>query len=161
LGGTIGGAHVLYRGIWPTYVAAPFGVAAVAARLLRVQTRETPHGPGPAPAMAAPRGGPPKAPNSPRRAAGRHARRDRIAPALAAQAGFTSDLKLLESGFFANVYSVTPDLMVLTQQLGQPMLPRISFKPWCAARQTMAATEALRQLVADGLRPDDMTEIRV
>src|SRR5215510_8555752 len=40
LGGTIGGAHVLYRGIWPTYVAAPFGVAAVAARRSEEHTSE-------------------------------------------------------------------------------------------------------------------------
>ena len=33
LGLAIGGPTVLYRGIWPTYFAAPFGVAAVAARL--------------------------------------------------------------------------------------------------------------------------------
>ena len=32
LGAAIDGPSVLYRGIWPTYFAAPFGVAAVAAR---------------------------------------------------------------------------------------------------------------------------------
>src|SRR5262245_55250908 len=32
LGAAIGGPSVLYRGIWPTYFAAPFGAAAVAAR---------------------------------------------------------------------------------------------------------------------------------
>src|SRR5262245_40972256 len=36
LGAAIDGPSVLYRGIWPTYFAAPFGVAAVAARLLRL-----------------------------------------------------------------------------------------------------------------------------
>jgi len=161
LGGTIGGAHVLYRGIWPTYVAAPFGVAAVAARLLRLEPGQTAHALALALTLAAPGVGHHNAATTARWFAVGNAARNGLTAALAAQAGFTSDLKLLESGFFANVYNVTPDLMVLTQQLGQPMLPRISFKPWCAARQTMAATEALRQLVADGLRPDDMTEIRV
>src|SRR5262245_48305172 len=33
LGLAIGGPQVLYRGIWTTYFAAPFGLAAVAARL--------------------------------------------------------------------------------------------------------------------------------
>ena len=36
LGVAIDGPSVLYRGIWPTYFAAPFGVAAVAARLMRL-----------------------------------------------------------------------------------------------------------------------------
>src|SRR5262249_56212008 len=34
LGRAIDGPSVLYRGIWPTYFAAPIGIAAVAARLL-------------------------------------------------------------------------------------------------------------------------------
>src|ERR1700704_2785100 len=34
LGTALGGPSILYRGIWPTHLAAPFGVAAVAARPL-------------------------------------------------------------------------------------------------------------------------------
>jgi 2-methylcitrate dehydratase PrpD len=34
LGRAVDGPAILYRGIWPTYFAAPFGIAAVAARLL-------------------------------------------------------------------------------------------------------------------------------
>ena len=41
LGAAIDGPSVLYRGIWPTYFAAPFGVAAVAARLLRLDDTQT------------------------------------------------------------------------------------------------------------------------
>src|SRR5262249_29568834 len=161
LGRAIDGPTVLYRGIWPTYFAAPIGIAAVAARLLGLDGEGAAHALALALTLAAPGVGHHNAATTSRWLAVGNAARNGLTAALAAQAGFTSDLKLLESGFFANVYNVTPDLMVLTQQLGQPMLPRISFKPWCAARQTMAATEALRQLVADGLRPDDMTEIRV
>ena len=161
LGGAIGGPHVLYRGIWPTYIAAPVGMAAVTARLLRLEAGQTAHALALALTLAAPGVGHHNAATTARWFAVGNAARNGLTAALAAQAGFTSDLKLLESGFFANVYSVTPDLTALTQGLGQPMLPRISFKPWCAARQTMAATEALRGLVADGLRPDDMTGIRV
>src|SRR5262249_51133146 len=40
LGAAIDGARILYRGIWPTYFAAPLGAAAVLARL-----RELPEGP--------------------------------------------------------------------------------------------------------------------
>jgi 2-methylcitrate dehydratase PrpD len=41
LGAAIGGPGILYRGIWPTYFAAPFGVAAVAARLCELDARQT------------------------------------------------------------------------------------------------------------------------
>ena len=41
LGAAIDGPSVLYRGIWPTYFAAPFGVAAVAARLMRLDPEQT------------------------------------------------------------------------------------------------------------------------
>ena len=36
LGAAIDGPSVLYRGIWPTYFAAPFGVAVTTARLMRL-----------------------------------------------------------------------------------------------------------------------------
>src|SRR5262249_48636811 len=36
LGRAIDGPAILYRGVWPTYFAAPFGMAAVAARLLEL-----------------------------------------------------------------------------------------------------------------------------
>jgi len=37
----------------------------------------------------------------------------------------------------------------------------ISFKPWCAARQTMAATQALKEIIDGGVAPQAMDEIRV
>src|SRR6516164_6889251 len=41
LGGAIDGPSVLYRGIWPTYFAAPFAVAAVTARILKLDAKKT------------------------------------------------------------------------------------------------------------------------
>ena len=41
LGAAIGGPGILYRGIWPTYFAVPFGVAAVAARLYELDAGRT------------------------------------------------------------------------------------------------------------------------
>jgi len=43
LGRAIDGPSVLYRGIWPTYFAAPFAVAAVAARILKLDATQTAH----------------------------------------------------------------------------------------------------------------------
>ena len=43
LGVAINGATVLYRGVWPTYFAAPLAAAAIAARLWRLSVEETAH----------------------------------------------------------------------------------------------------------------------
>src|SRR3984957_12293115 len=43
LGRAVNGPAILYRGIWPTYFAAAFGTAAVAALLLRLTERQTAH----------------------------------------------------------------------------------------------------------------------
>ena len=41
LGRAIGGATLLYRGVWPTYVTAAFGAAATTARLLELDAAAT------------------------------------------------------------------------------------------------------------------------
>ena len=66
LGRAIDGPTILYRGIWPTYFAAPFGVAAVAARLLRLDAgkprmRWRWRSPSPRPASATTTPPPPRA----------------------------------------------------------------------------------------------------
>ena len=73
LGAAIDGPSVLYRGIWPTYFAAPFGAAAVAARLLRLDATQTANALATALIMAAPGAGHHAAP--PRRAGSRSAMR--------------------------------------------------------------------------------------
>jgi len=35
----------------------------------------------------------------------------------------------------------------------------VSFKPWCAARQTMAATQAFKDILARGVAPADIVEV--
>jgi 2-methylcitrate dehydratase PrpD len=80
--------------------------------------------------------------------------------ARAARAGFTSDHNLLDGRFFASVYDIQPDTGALTRGLDQHLaMLDVSFKPWCAARQTMAATQALKDILARGVRPDKIAEI--
>jgi 2-methylcitrate dehydratase PrpD len=162
LGLAIDGPAVLYRGIWPSYFAAPFGIAAVAARLLRLGEHETAHALALALILAAPGVGHHGALTTSRWLAIGNAARNGLTAALAAQSGLTSDLKLLDSGFFANVYGITAKASALTDGLGaEPLLTQVSFKPWCAARQTMAATQALREIIADGVAVSDVAEIQV
>jgi 2-methylcitrate dehydratase PrpD len=80
---------------------------------------------------------------------------------LAAQQGFTSDLQLVEGNFLSGIYGVTPDVAALTDGPGEhSVLTELSFKPWCAARQTMAATQALKEIIESGVAPAAMNEIR-
>jgi 2-methylcitrate dehydratase PrpD len=162
LGRAIDGPAVLYRGIWPTYFAAPFGIAAVAARLFKLDERATANALALALTLAAPGVGHHNAPSTTRWFAVGQAARNGLAAARAAQQGFTSDLNLLEGPFLRSVYGITPQLAALTDPLGErPAVVELSFKPWCAARQTMAATQALKEIIARGVEPAAIDEITV
>jgi 2-methylcitrate dehydratase PrpD len=151
------GPGILYRGIWPTYFAAPVGTAAVAARLFGLDARQTAHALALALTYAAPGVGHHNAPTTARWVAAGHAARNGVMAAEAAQAGFTADLALLDGSFFPNVYGITPKLEALSGE--RDVLADISFKPWCAARQTMAATQALKEIIADGVAPESITSV--
>src|SRR5713101_7668528 len=162
LGLAVQGPAILYRGIWPTYFGASFGVAAVAARLMGLTEQQAAHGLAFALTLAAPGVGHHNAPTTTRWLAVGNAARNGITAARAAQAGFTADLKLLEGRFLPEIYDITPDLAALTRGLGQrDVLADVSFKPWCAARQTMAATQALKEIIEAGVSPCEMTQLVV
>ncbi len=158
-GVAIDGPTVLYRGIWPTYFSAPLGVAAAAARLLKLDEKRAAHALANAFIMMTPGTGHHAAVTTARwLAVGQAAARGWQA-ALAAQAGFTSDLKLADGEFLKNIYGIAPNAAALRDGLGELALHQISFKPWCAARQTMAATQALKEIIAQGVPAESMAAI--
>jgi 2-methylcitrate dehydratase PrpD len=160
LGLSIEGPTILYRGIWPTYFAAPFGVAATASRLLRLDATQAAHALALALTWAAPGVGHHNAASGARWLSTGHAARNGLFAAQAAKAGFTSDLALLEGGFFDRIFGIKTAPAKLTDDLGsRAMLSEVSFKPWCAARQTMAATQALKEILAQGVVVDDISQI--
>src|SRR2546427_2627891 len=63
LGSGLGGPAILTRGIWPTYLAAPFGVAAVASRLLGLDQKQGANALAIAPGFSAPAVGRPSGPS--------------------------------------------------------------------------------------------------
>src|SRR5262249_8997114 len=70
--------------------------------------------------------------------------------------------KLVDGRFFPDVYGITPDGTALTDGLGErDALSEVSFKPWCAARQTMAATQALKEIIETGVSADAIDAIKV
>jgi 2-methylcitrate dehydratase PrpD len=161
LGYAIEGPSVLYRGIWPTYFAAPFGVAATAARLMRLSTEQTANALSLALITASPGTGHHAATTTARWLAVGYAASRGLQAALAAGAGFTSDLKIADGDFLKNIYGVTPNADLIANGWDKPALSETSFKPWCAARQTMAATQALKELLAEGITMDSIVRIGV
>ena len=162
LGLAIDGPQVIYRGIWPTYFAAPFGTAAVAAQLYGFDAKQTAHTLALALTFAASGVGHHNAATTSRWFAIAQAARNGLVAARAAQAGFTSDLSLLDGDFLHGIFGITPNLDVFTQGLGERFaLDEASFKPWCAARQTMAATQALKEILAGGVSPAQIRAVEV
>jgi 2-methylcitrate dehydratase PrpD len=161
LGQAIDGAAILYRGIWPTYFTAPAGMAAAAVRLLGLDARQAAHALALALTRAAPGVGHHGAATTARWLAIGQAAEAGLVAALAARAGFTSDLALLDSGYLARIYDIRPNTAGLTAGLGERFaLPEVSLKPWCAARQTMAATQALIEIVGSGVPADSIAHVK-
>ena len=162
LGLAIDGPQVIYRGIWPTYFGAPFGVAAVAAQLLGLNATQTANALALAHTLAAPGVGHHNLATTSRWFAIAQAARTGLIAARAAQAGFTSVLNVLAGPFMQGIFGVTPDVAVFTNRLGETFaLDDLSFKPWCAARQTMAATQGLKEIMAAGVSPAQIMSIEV
>src|SRR5258706_2952592 len=106
LGAAIDGPSVLYRGIWPTYFAAPVGAAAVAARLLKLDDKQTANALATALIMAAPGAGHHAAPTTARWLAVGHGAGRGLQAALSAGAGFTSPPKIPHRGFPQNNFAL-------------------------------------------------------
>ena len=157
LGLAIKGPDALYRGIWPTYFAAGFAAAAVAARLLRLDAEKTAHALALAITTASPSVGQHHAVTTARWLAIGNAARNGLIAALAAQAGFTADVDVLRSRLLPDVYGIEPDIAATVGDA--PAFLDVALKPWCAARQTMPATQGLREILETGIAAEEIAEI--
>jgi 2-methylcitrate dehydratase PrpD len=160
-GAAIDGPSVLYRGIWPTYFAAPLGVAAVASRLMQLDTRDTLQALATAVTMMTPGTGHHATQSTARWFVVGQAAARGLTAALAARSGFTSDPRLIEGEFMKGIYGLTPTVAYIEKGFGEPALSQVSFKPWCAARQTMAATQALKEILEEGVAASEIVGIEV
>jgi len=159
-GQAIDGPSVLYRGIWPTYFTAPLAIAAVAARLLDLDAAQCAHALALALARSAPGFGHHNLATTSRWLAVGQAAEAGLVAALAARAGFTSDLGLLDGGYLPAVFNLKPDMAVVTEGLGERFrLEEVAFKPWCGARQTMAATQAMIEIIGSGAAADTIARV--
>jgi 2-methylcitrate dehydratase PrpD len=161
MGQAVRGPDILYRGVWPSCFAAPLAVAATAARMgaadalslaLMLSTRGT----------GRPQGAP-----SARWVMFATAVASGLSAVAAVRAGYRGDPALLEgSGFedtsFEKTWGFALDRDHLTAvSLARSVYPALSIKPFCSAKQSVAAVEGLRVVLASGIAPGAIAAVRV
>ncbi len=162
LGLAIEGPKVLYRGIWPTCFAAPFGAAAAAARAAGLDAAATGHALAIAAAEATPGPGRPGPPLPSRwmvmgegAAAGARA-------ACAASQGFTGDMGLLDGPWLKGAHGIEGKPEAMTEGLRNgAVLSRLSLKPFCSAKQAVGAVAGLRAIIGRGIDVGAIKSVRV
>lgn len=159
-GVAVDGPRILYRGIWPTYICSGFGVVATLGRLQGLDAAVIAE----ALAIVATR-----ATGTSGRIPGRTSRwltlgcaaRDAALAVRAAQRGLRGDLSLLD-GKWSTITCVAVEHDALLGELGVRFeLDAVSFKPVCAAKQTIAAIQGFREIVAAGVDADGARGVTV
>jgi 2-methylcitrate dehydratase PrpD len=160
-GVAVAGPSVLQQGIWPTYLAAPVCAAAVAARLLGLTADKTANALGIALAMTTGAPGKPIG-ASPRWLLLGMAARAGCSAALAAACGYAGDLTLVDDDWMNRTHGIGCDggpLVAAAHEDGA--IGALSLKPYCAAKQTIAAIDAFRNLLNQGISLRDIVALRV
>jgi len=162
-GMAVSGPKILYRGIWPTYLVVPVAAAATASRLFGLNAERMSHALSLAVMMTA--GGIGHIHGAP---SGRwflyaNAIAGGIAAAEAARADYHGDPGLLDRDWLTDTHGIALDRSRLTDKLGQgSVYSELSMKPFCSAKQGIAAVQAFSSIVqAEQIRADAITRVRV
>jgi 2-methylcitrate dehydratase PrpD len=163
LGAAIRGPWILYRGVWPTYFCAPMGVAAAIGRLLGLDASAMTNALAIALNLAAGAVGVRDKPRSPRWLLFATAVEAGHFAARAAADGYGGDPGLLDGpDWLRDTHGLAFDPSVLTDGLGaRAVHAELSLKPYCSAKQAIAAIDAFRNLLADGVDPASVDAIDV
>lgn len=156
----VSGATILYRGVWPSFFAAPVSAAATAAALLGLDAAKTADALAIALALTsgAP-GGHGEA--SPRWILLGQAARAGVFAALAAARNYRGDRTLLDGDWLQRTHGISCDVAPLIAPIeGDGAIGATSYKPYCAAKQGTAAIDGFRQLL-NGLLPDEIRSVLV
>ena len=159
LGMAARGPDILAKGIWPTYLTAPFGAAAAASILLGLDAQQRAN----ALALAllqtsGAAGGHPHGKSARWLLAGYGARTGVVA-AMLARDGYDADRTPLDGDFFARTHGITLDSAPLRDLA--PLFHETSMKPWVCAKQTTSAIAAFQAILRDGLDPAQIAHIEV
>jgi 2-methylcitrate dehydratase PrpD len=161
LGAAIQGQAAGYRGIWATYFTAPFAASAVTARLLGLNGEQTAHALAIALTMSAGRAGPTPAGRTARWLLAGEAARAGCKAALAASDGYLGDLSLLDGKYLATGHDIEPALDAFNADWRESVLGKTSIKPYCSAKQVLAAIAGFEQILGRGIAPGAIERIRV
>jgi 2-methylcitrate dehydratase PrpD len=162
IGVAVRGPQILYRGIWPTYLAAPVAAAATSARLMGLSEACTGHALSLAVMLMA--GGVGRIHGAP---SGRwflyaNAVAAGVAAAEAARADYRGDLDILDKTWLTDSHGIALDRERLTEKLGVgTVYAALSLKPFCSAKQGIAAIEAFRAILDRGVRAETIGKVRV
>jgi 2-methylcitrate dehydratase PrpD len=160
-GSAVNGPAILRRGVWPTYLAAPLCAAAVAARLLGLSAEKIADALAIALTMTS--GAPGRSIGaSPRWLLLGMAARAGCAAALASAHGYAGDRTLLDDDWLMRTHGIPCDAGALVAPAaGDCAIGALSLKPYCAAKQTIAAIDAFRNILSRGISCNDMVALRV
>jgi 2-methylcitrate dehydratase PrpD len=162
LGVAIDGARILYRGLWPTYFAAPFGAAAIASRMLHLTEEETVHALSLALMLAAGRSGRFHGALPGRSIILAMAVSNGIRAAETAKDGVVGDPALLDGPWLRDAHGIDAKVEALTAGLGGGSIyPQMTIKPFCSAKQAIAAIEAFTSIIDGGVPPDSIEKVVV
>jgi len=162
IGVAVRGPEILYRGIWPTYLAAPVAAAATSARLMGLSEERTGHALSLAVMLMA--GGVGRIHGAP---SGRwflyaNAVAAGVAAAEAARADYRGDPDILDKTWLTDSHGIALERERLTEKLGiSTVYAALSLKPFCSAKQGIAAIEAFRAILDRGVRAKTITKVRV
>ena len=162
MGQAVRGPEILYRGVWPSCFAAPFSAAATAARMTGFDARQTTDALSLALMLSTRGTGRPHGSPSARWVMFAVAVASGLRAADAVQAGYRGDPALLDGNGFEDSWGFALDRDHLTGAApAHSIYPALSLKPFCSAKQSIAAVEALRIIFASGVAPEAIAAVRV
>jgi 2-methylcitrate dehydratase PrpD len=162
LGEAVRGPEILYRGVWPSCFAAPLASAATAARMQGFSAERTADALSLALMLATRGSGRPRGAPSFRWAMFASAVSGGLSAAQAVAAGYRGDPALLDGTGFEDSWGFALDRERLARaSLKRSVYPALSLKPFCSAKQSIAAVEALRKILASGIAAQSIAAVRV
>jgi 2-methylcitrate dehydratase PrpD len=162
LGEAARGPDILYRGIWPSCFAAPLSVAATAARMQGLDADRTAQALSLALMLTTRGTGRPHGSPSFRWAMFASAVAAGLTAVEAVASGYGGDPALLDGTAFEDTWGFPLDRDCLAGvSPARSIYPALSLKPFCSAKQAIAAAEAFSKILQSGVAPQSITAVRV
>jgi 2-methylcitrate dehydratase PrpD len=162
LGTAIEGPKILYRGIWPTYLTAPLGAAAIASRIWRLTEEQTAHALSLALMLLSGRAGRFHGKIPGRSVILAIAVTGGLRAAAAARQGVGGDADLLDGPWLKDAHGIAAETSALTAGLSAGnVYQQLSLKPFCSAKQAISSIEAMMALLDEGIDPNAISKVRI